>query len=218
MLWSQDFWETLGAAVAALSGAGAVASLVWKRGVKPWLAVRRERREQLWATLGLVEPMSKRLGDVSVRLESLAIELRPNGGGTLRDAVNEIRRLTREAAQESRVLLDNHPHGIFHAGSDGSLRWVNRTLSHLVGRNRDELYGYNMLNAVDPRDRRRVATEWRSAIRDGREFIAQYRMVDEDGHDIPVRCRATPILDSDGTVSRYLGVVAPGEAAPAHAS
>jgi PAS domain S-box-containing protein len=206
----QGAWEGFGTILGAL---GAAVSALW--GAAKWLrprylAWRRrqlEREEATAAALALVEPMSRQVEGVVLQLDSLYREMHPNGGGSLRDAINQIRRSQEVHTAEQRILLDANPDAVFKTDPQGRITWVNRTYCRMTGRSRDEFAGYNALNTVDPRDRRRVAAELADAVLHGREFQASYRLLGPDGTAVPVRSRATPVLDEKGVVLSYLGVV-----------
>lgn len=146
-------------------------------------------------------PCVKRLDEVVMK------ELRPNGGTSLKDAINEIRRSL--AILDGRLHILAEQHGLISWESDAAGRciWVSTAMLRMLGRQPDEILGSNWRSIIHCDDRERVYREWDSAVRDGRTFILRYRWVRSDGTDIPIAAEAHILKDKSGEIVGYASIV-----------
>jgi PAS domain S-box-containing protein len=110
-----------------------------------------------------------------------------------------------------RAVVSEAAYGVFHTDADGEYIWTNRAYSRMVGRGVDEVIGAGWISAVAPEDRREVSEEWKLAVEQEREFVAEYSLLDVDGFRHPVRTRAVPLRLSDGGLLGFVGFVYPRE-------
>ncbi len=132
-------------------------------------------------------------------------ELRPNSGGSLRDAVNNIHAISVRLDQRQRNFFQFDPHGIFEMTVDGTVIWINRAFMEILRRHPEEVMGYNWRSCIIEADRPRVIAEWDSAVKDKRDFLVRMTMLDTDHNQIPVEARALKMLDPDGKLLGHLG-------------
>lgn len=117
-------------------------------------------------------------------------ELTPNGGSSLRDAINRVETRVEgiEFAQQISWDFDTIP--IFRTTGDGLCLWVNQTYLDLVKRGKDFLINKGWESCIHHEDREKVVKEWENACYDGRNFDMSCRMVDINQNVIHCRARA----------------------------
>ena len=152
-----------------------VIALLWKKIIKPLY-------------IGL-----SKFYDLVDNIELVVAEFTPNGGSSIRDAVDriEIRQLLSD--QRQRVFFQDLNLAICETNADGECTRVNRTFARLTGRLPSELLKFNWVNAIDPDDRDRIFKEWLSAVEAKREFSAHYNILHINGTKIPVYARTFPL-------------------------
>jgi PAS domain S-box-containing protein len=143
-------------------------------------------------------------------LAQVAEELKPNGGGSLRDAVDRIdNRSARSDAFQRAAWSFWDESGLYEADTEGRCVWVNRAYRRISQRETEELLGQGWIVAIAPGDRDAVLREWEHCIADERDFTMDYKMVNAHGELIAVKGMAVPLRDDDGTVIGWLGRVLP---------
>ena len=113
----------------------------------------------------------------------------------------------RQSERRFRLLAQELPVGIFQAGPDGKLAFVNPAYCTITGLTEDEAYGPDAGKHLHPDDREWVTREWWGAIDAGRGFTAEYRNQLPNGKSVWVRSFATPIRDGSGAVLGYVGAL-----------
>lgn len=163
----------------------------------------------LWRTLtkGL-----KKLGEGLDYLASISTalnkELVPNGGSSLRDAVNRME--GRQILIESRcnLILSEWDCGVFETDAAGKCNSVNKTYCRKSGRSRDELLGTSWIQVVAPVWRTRVLETWDLAIKQNIEFEMDFEYIEyATQKNFPVRVRTTKMVSYKGDVIGWQGVV-----------
>jgi len=150
----------------------------------------------------------KRLKKSFEILEQLQSEFKPNGGTSLRDAINRI---------ETRLLIEQHARralsmaldaGVFETDSQGLCIWVNQCYSDLSGLSVEEAKNYGWVTGIYESDRERVVTEWDSAVRQKRMFSLEYSMLNSKQHELSkVKCTAFPVFNAKNELIHYTGIV-----------
>jgi PAS domain S-box-containing protein len=80
------------------------------------------------------------------------------------------------ADERFRLLADAAPVGIFHSGSDGR-RFTNRRWIEISGLTQEQSVGDGWHEALHPEDRERVVATFAAAMRDGRRWSSEHRLV-----------------------------------------
>ncbi len=139
-------------------------------------------------------------------IESIEKEFKPNGGSSIRDAINriELRQLMQEQVQHA--LDQDALKGIWEADSKGKCIRVNRTYQHLTGLSNEACMGFGWINAVHKDDREDLLKEWEQAVTQQREFYSEHRVV-RAGKSVKVILKAYP-LKSGEVLHGYAGVIA----------
>lgn len=109
-------------------------------------------------------------------------------------------------AQMFNVLADLAQVGIFVADTNGGYQYVNPYWTKLTGLSANEAMGSGWTKTVHPDDRDIVLENWNSAIREGREFRAEFRFLNPEGKSIWNYSVADPQHDGLGRVIRYAGM------------
>jgi PAS domain S-box-containing protein len=118
------------------------------------------------------------------------------------------RRLAESVLQASelkfRTLTSLAPVGIFVSDMQGHCVMVNERWQHLAGISQQQALGTGWVAALHPDDRERVIEEWHGAVRQGSEFLSEYRFHKADGSVTWVRGAAKPLVGTDGRVEGYI--------------
>lgn len=186
--------------IVEIGGAAATLLAAWWAGVRyvwPRLQVTGQALSGLMS-LGtqadsLIEGLS-RTEQVERLLRQVKHEVMPNGGASLRDAINRTestvallvaQQRARDDAEDDIVRLD--------ADADGRVTWMAGALMRWTERTSDELKGYGWMSFVHPDDREDVADEYSRCIRHSRQFDAAFRLIDRSGDITMVRMSAVPV-------------------------
>lgn len=130
---------------------------------------------------------------LETRLDEVMAQLLPNGGGSMRDAINRI---------ESRLtaVMDEDSSAMFEADASGLCIYANPSMLRLTQRTMDQLKGNGWYNIVDPMDRESVRAEWTAAIEEKRSFEAVFFLV--GGREVSVNSRE--MVDRAGNIVGHL--------------
>jgi PAS domain S-box-containing protein len=141
-------------------------------------------------------------------LEKMQEEFKPNGGSSLRDAINRI---------EAKLLIEQHARralsmamdvGIFETDGQGMCTWVNEYYSDLTGLTSEEAKNFGWVTGLFEDDRERVVEEWDSAVKQKRVFKLDFGMVNSRTQDYSrVHCTAFPSTNIKGDVIGFVGIV-----------
>ena len=141
------------------------------------------------------------------KIDFIFEELKPNGGASIRDAINRIEEGLNAARGMQRALLADHEDALFETDVNGNCIWMNRTYSRLVERTPAELIGHGWQNAIAQEDRKGLVEEWYAAVLEDREFVRDFSFETPSGRKIPVKVRSYKIPNADGVSMGYLGYV-----------
>jgi PAS domain S-box-containing protein len=148
--------------------------------------------------------------------------MHPNGGHSLRDAVNGLVRdmVVQNSANamllaQNRALAEELPIGMFECEPEGSVIWVNRYLRRLCGLRMEQMKGSGWLNGLHNEDRRRVENDWMLATMNQRPFLTTFRISHfGNGAILNVQCEAAPIFQGTKCMG-WIGMIRPWEFAEA---
>ena len=169
-------------AIAVIAAIGTALVFIWRKALLP--------------TIRLVRKLFKELDgmeDTKSKIASIYSELHPNGGSSIRDAVNRIESRMVAVEQRQNIYLLEAPQGIYETNSEGKCIGVNRTYCRMLGRTEKEILGMGWLNGIAEYDRDRVLDDWNNAIQQKIEFICKYDMIDSDGYIFSVDGIAYPM-------------------------
>lgn len=124
---------------------------------------------------------------VSRKLTAIHSELVPNGGSSLRDAINRI-----EALQMTSLSLTGKAYWI--SSTDGRCTFASVRLASIMGITPDQVIGWGWVSAVASEHREPCRKEWDASVRDLREFHMKYDYIHPDGTRVSVFATAIPII------------------------
>lgn len=148
-------------------------------------------------------------------IEQVGQQVQPDGGDTIREHMDVIRRelrdhldaLSAQLTSFRRANMDLIEHPMFESQADGHCLFVNLTYCDRMGITRDAALGNGWISCVHPDDREIVRETWDDCVRDHRVFEAQYRMVHRlTQAPFKVRCRAIPVAGSEKVIA-YVGML-----------
>ena len=169
-----------------LAPVGAVLGLFWKY----WLKKRLEE-----------------LKDLYTRIKVISDEFRPNGGSTLRDAINRIEYRLSVEQQKTMAIIKSMPLGTWLSDRDGKYVDVNRSMCRIMGRTESEILGDNWSNWLHIDDKERVWEEWERSVASKLSFEMTYRFVRPDGKVQRVHAVAYQLRDDRGDLVGFLGTL-----------
>lgn len=186
-------WPQLAITASAAIAVIKYAPLAWKVGKKMYQLI-----QALEAIALLPEKVDKLSGQVM-----------PNGGSSLRDAVDRIGRRMDEMEVLNRTKWHMDPHiASFRNDTHGNCVAANLKLCQLFGASESEITGMNWRNFVYPSDLDRMTREWLEAVRMGADFTVRVKYQDADGNPIPATCTAKAVR-VNGQILGWIGIVEP---------
>lgn len=109
---------------------------------------------------------------------------------------------------ELRALLDADIRTArWSADRAGMLTWASKAYLRWSGATPDQLRDHGWLSRIHPTDREYVREEWISAIAEKRGSSFAFRLSDSHHQWMRVHGEATPILNSAGNVTGWLGTL-----------
>jgi len=194
-------WQQLASIIAVVGAIVVTSRYLWKN--IP-VAYRKLRNNMF----GIGE-LKTDIAALSVQVNFVVDEFKPNGGKGLRDCVNRIE--LRQLFQEQRqwAILEDMSVGVFETNAEGEYYRVNRKYLRMTGRSPNEVKGSGWINTVANRDRERVQGEWDAAISEGREFESDFLLITPEDERVQVSARTYKLSDHDKQAIGYLGMLAP---------
>ncbi len=155
------------------------------------------------------------LKPIRVALQAVLAEQRPNGGSSLRDVINGIRKDVAEirdnmaaGVHRNRSLLQSYSTPVFETDANGDFVWVNDAYLDLVGHALTDITQSGWFTHVRQEERAAIRAEWIAAIEQVRNFDMNYTIHNHKQNATAyVRARAAVLLGQSGAVMGYLGTV-----------
>jgi PAS domain S-box-containing protein len=173
---------------------------LWRKVIRPVSIVIKEDIEE---RVRRQEKQDQMMVDVTWIIE----QLKPNGGSSLKDALNRVEADIHTIGQRQRLFMLDASEAIFETDAKGDNVYANRTYCKWLGKSYSDVLGRGWINSLHESTRARVVEEWFHAIEDKREFTLDYNMKDEHGDPFKVHCTATPMYDRNKNVSGWSGIV-----------
>ena len=136
--------------------AGAVASagvFMWKKLVKPAIKFLDDQE------------------DLKNSIETIKSEVTPNGGGSMKDALNclrttcgNIEKTQKVLDQRSKAALHYHDRALFEVDSYGRMSWFNERFEQLTMDSDNPKEGFDWVNIVDESEREEFVKEMTSCL------------------------------------------------------
>lgn len=191
----------LGTIITGLGGLG-TCIIAWKSILKPlWLKHLKKQKEQDSVLINQskffvhIEEMTEKILEISK-------ELKPNGGGSIKDQVKQIANDVRIIRIERDATFHLAKEPMFKTDEKGYYVSCNSAFCSLMGVPEQEILGLGWLNFIVTEDKERVWEEWENIIESGKEISTYYTIKKPQTMDlIPVKCRAVINRDSSNIVS-----------------
>lgn len=147
------------------------------------------------------------LSDLYVKVQKISEEFSPNGGSTLRDAINRIEDKITLQEQKTLAIIKSFPIGTWISDKYGKCVDVNRSLCKIMGRTESEIKGDNWSNWIHPDERDDVFEEWYRAVNNMMTFDMTYRYVLPDGRIQKVHGVAYQLRTERNELIGFLGTL-----------
>ncbi len=158
-------------------------------------------------TLQEVQTLNDTVSTLAETVQKLVLELKPNGGSSLRDAIN------RNEKDVKQVKFVNQTHfdyliqvPMFSTDGNGQYVWVNRACCEFYDKHPADLMGTAWEVYIEQTERITVREEWIRAVAEERAFDMIYHITSENGSLRRVRCRAY-----GSKATGYMGFLYPAE-------
>ena len=114
-----------------------------------------------------------------------------------------------ESEEQFRTLVENLPLVVYRLGPSGEALFVNPFVEDMFGYRPDEIFGKSSLwnQKIYEEDRVRVKNLRDECFRNGKEFIAEYRVKHKNGHIVHVSDHSIPFRAVDGRISHVDGLI-----------
>lgn len=189
LTWVKDWLGLLGPIFAGIG-------ITWKYFLK-----------QKWEEFKVAHENLKKLVIFIPTIERIDYELKPNGGSSVKDAINRIESKINLQDQKVLALIKSMPYGTFISDSDGNWTDVNLTLCRITGRTESELEGRDWLNWIDEKHKSGVILEWERAIKNKMVFDVEVNYSNPTGEYIPLRFSGNQLKNEKDELVGYFGTV-----------
>ena len=149
------------------------------------------------------------LRDVLAMLNRIEAEFRPNGGGSLKDAITRLAADVERIYTIKRVMIDLSDSAAFETDAAGDCVWASAGYMALVERPWADIRGDGWTIVIHQDDRDKVFAEWAKAIDRHGRFEMAFRYVTRTGRSVGIQVIAVPIPGG------YYGTVIPAGVLPA---
>jgi len=129
--------------------------------------------------------------------------MNPNGGSSLRDAIDRIESKIQTLEATQRALLDLHEAeaGHFLASKDGHFFWVSDKFSEIMDREREDCLNLEWIKGIEESSQMAVYTNWGFAK--NTTSIATFTFVSKSG--LSIKLRAVPITNDKEKLLGFVG-------------
>jgi PAS domain S-box-containing protein len=146
-----------------------------------------------------------RTAEIVSKLDQLISEVTPNGGGSMRDAINRIEANQITTEERVKVLLLDSSDVIWESDISGNWIWANQTLLSLIGLDLEDVIAHGWIVAIPELERERVVREWQLAVEDKREFRLDFSFQNSSNKKTKVTAKAWPLRRS-GKLYGWIGI------------
>lgn len=198
--WIQEHWK-------AAAGGSALILLYIAR-VKAVASVLKQASDWVVTAFNGLAEMKKMTAAQNVQLASIIAELRPNGGGSLRDKVEATHRLVLIAAARSRFLIAESDHATYECDLSGRCIYASPTLCTMFGMNEQDMLGNGWQQAIREDELEDVRAAWQRAIDQDYPYEQNYTVIHRrHGKEYKLHTSMKPVRDNYGKPIAYHGVV-----------
>ena len=138
------------------------------------------------------------------KIETIYKELTPNGGGSIKDAINRVQGAVGRMEKRQKCWLQIHDKAVFETDSAGNLTWANREYLGLLGATFEEVEGRGWRNFLASDS---TFEQWTRAVADKRDFNACFSFRRKSGEMVPACVESLAMKDERGELLGYVGNV-----------
>jgi PAS domain S-box-containing protein len=135
----------------------------------------------------------------------IAEEFKPNGGNSLKDAINRLEVGLANNRDRHRLIICELGLATFETDKEGHYTWVSESWQDITGVDFYEAMGNGWVNAIHPVDRHKATEEWAEAVEQDRIFKAAY-FINSD-RIVKVNVYASPVKDLKRNTISYVGSI-----------
>lgn len=148
----------------------------------------------------------KRKSQLSADIKAIKEQLYPNGGSSLRDAVNRIEEQQHVDGELRRAYQHHITVPLWEADAEGHILWSNQAFARLLGVTTEELKGHGWLSMVNREDLANVKHEILQA--GSHDHYIDYRAHrPKPATPIKLRTRWKRVTNHAGKTVRFVGTV-----------
>lgn len=150
-----------------------------------------------------IKPYISVTNDISIlktEVAAISKELKPNGGKSIKDQINDLQSSAKTILYRQRWILDNREEPIFETDEKGNFTWANDALMKLTDRSFRDLENNNWINALCEKTRDEVNDSWQIAIENKRNFEHEVVIIDSKNRAFSAKCHA--VIQED---KKYIG-------------
>lgn len=163
--------------------------IIWAKGVKPVIFGIRELLAKVKA------------------IELVAQELVPNGGSSLRDAIDRIESSVVFLNERQKALMQDINEGVIECDSHGKITWANRTYLRKLDTTLDQISGNGWINLMHPDDVDGVVSAWSRSVTEAIDYHTHFRLRKADGTYVTVYSKAYSLKNSSGLLVGYISLI-----------
>ncbi|WP_413175066.1 PAS domain S-box protein [Anabaena azotica] len=119
----------------------------------------------------------------------------------------EIEQALQESERRYATLATSAPVGIYRTDAQGNCLYVNDYWCQIAGLTPQAAAGCGWQRALHSEDQELIAAEWDHLVQTGKTFSLEYRFQGPDRVETWVFGQAVPEIDSEGTVTGYVGTI-----------
>ncbi len=172
---------------------------------KKWVFARARA---VWDALFPLKAILSRLDTQDAALADIRAEMKPNGGGSLKDLVRSAH--DRIVIQELRLrsVMATSPVALYECDAAGNCTWVNDRLCDLFGLDHEKMLGNGWLSAIAQDERVAERSFWTECVERDIPYSREYTIVDQRTGERR-RCKTTAVAhrDARGEVMMFQGFV-----------
>lgn len=115
------------------------------------------------------------------------------------------RKKVEESERQFRQLAELMPQKVWAADAKGDKYYFNTTLLDYAGKSSEELLGPGWEKIIHPEDWKKNEQLWKDSLHNGKEYVAENRLLRKDGKYLWHLTRAIALRDEEGKIKGWVG-------------